>query len=104
MIAALMLMALTGWSYWLMHHAARSPQVTTAIAAPDQRAPRAAAVLGLEDDPDQGRATYGSWTALDERQLIRLLTDFAPRHRRATNSIESVFGESHQGRTKCLHP
>jgi hypothetical protein len=74
MIAALMLMTLTGWSYWLMHRAARSPQVTTTVAAPDQRPPRAAAVPGREDDPNQWRA----WTALDERQLIRLLTDSAP--------------------------
>jgi hypothetical protein len=103
-IAALIFMSLIGWSYWLMHRDVRSPQLTTPVAAPDQRATRAAAVLGLEDDPDQRRAARGSWTALDERQLIRLLTDFAPRHRRVTNSIESVFGESHQGRTKCLHP
>ena len=53
MIAALMLMPLIGWGYWLMHRAVRSPQVTTPVAAPDQRATRAAAVLGLEDDPDQ---------------------------------------------------
>jgi hypothetical protein len=45
---------------------------------PHRISARPAAVLGLEDDPDQGRATYGSWTALDERQLIRLLTDSAP--------------------------
>jgi hypothetical protein len=77
-IAALMLMSLIGWGCWLMHRAVRSPQVTTPVAAPDQRATRAAAVLGLEDDPDQWRAARGAWTALDERQLIRLLTDSAP--------------------------
>jgi hypothetical protein len=77
-ITALMFMSLIGWSYWLMHRAVRSPQVTPPVAAPDRRATRAAAVLGLEDDPDQWRATRGSWTALDERQLIRLLTDSAP--------------------------
>lgn len=78
MIATLMLMSIIGWSYWLMHRAVRSPQVTTPVAAPDQRATRAAAVLGLEEDADQWRAARGSWTALDERQLIRLLTDSAP--------------------------
>ena len=51
---------------------------TTPVAVPDQRATRAAAVLGLEDDPNQWRAARGSWTALDEHQLIRLLTDSAP--------------------------
>ena len=74
MIAALMLMSLIGWSYWLMHRAVRSPQMTTPVAVPAQRATRATAVLGPEDDPDQWRAARGSWTALDERQLIRLLT------------------------------
>jgi hypothetical protein len=77
-IATLMLMSIIGWSYWLMHRAVRSPQVTTPVAAPGQRGPRAAAARGLEDDPDQWRAARGSWTALDERQHIRLLTDSAP--------------------------
>ena len=73
MIAALMLVTLTGSSCWLIHWATRSAQGTTPTAASDQHAPRTAAVLGLEDDPDQWHA----WTALDERQLIRLLTDSA---------------------------
>ena len=50
----------------------------TPDAAPQQRATRAAGILGLEDDPDQWRAVCGAWTALDERQLIRLLMDSAP--------------------------
>jgi hypothetical protein len=78
MIAALMLWSLLGWSYWLMYRAVRSSQVRTPAAAPNQRATRAATVRGLEDDPDQWRAARGSWTALDEHQLIRLLTDSAP--------------------------
>jgi hypothetical protein len=90
MIAALMLWSLLGWSYWLMYRAARHPRVATPVAAPDQPATRAAAVRGLEDDPDQWRAARGSWTALDEHQLIRLLTDSAPRHRQATNSIDEA--------------
>ena len=76
MIPALMCMSFIGCGYWLKQHAIR--QVTTPVAAPEQRATRAARVLGLEDDPDQWRATRGAWTALDERQLIRLLTDSAP--------------------------
>jgi hypothetical protein len=63
------------------------PQVRTPVTAPDQRAPRAAAVLGLEDDPDQ----WCAWTALDERQLIRLLTDSAPSNRPATNSADDAI-------------
>jgi hypothetical protein len=78
MIATLMLWSLMGWSYWVMYRALRSPRVRTPVAAPDQRTIRAAAVLGLEDDPEQWSATHGSWTEMDERQLIRLLTDSAP--------------------------
>jgi hypothetical protein len=74
-ILALMCMSFIGCGYWLKKHA-RS-RVTTQVAAPKQHAARAAA-LGLEDDPDQWRAARGAWTALDERQLIRLLTDSAP--------------------------
>ena len=76
MIPALMCMSFIGCGYWLKKHAI--PQVMTPVAAPEQHATRAAGVLGLEDDPDQWRAARGAWTALDERQLIRLLTDSAP--------------------------
>ena len=76
MIPALMCLSLIGCGYWLKQHAIS--QVMTPLAAPEQRATRAAGVLGLEDDPDQWRAARGAWTALDERQLIRLLTDSAP--------------------------
>ncbi|CPR07246.1 hypothetical protein BN971_00966 [Mycobacterium bohemicum DSM 44277] len=76
MIAALIFMPLIGWGYWLIFRDVR-PQVTTTVAAPDQRATPAAAVLGPENDPDQWRAARGCWTALDERQLVRLLTDSA---------------------------
>jgi hypothetical protein len=78
MIPALIFMSIIGWGYCLMYRDVRSPQVTTPVAAPAQRGPRAAAVRGLEDDPDQWRAARGAWTALDERQPIRLLTDCAP--------------------------
>jgi hypothetical protein len=78
MIAAVIFMSLSGWGFWLMYRDVPHPRVTTTVAVPEQRAARAAAVLGLEDDPDQWRAARGSWTALDERQLIRLLTESAP--------------------------
>jgi hypothetical protein len=74
-IPALMCASLIGCGYWLKQRAI--PRVTVPVPAPQQRASRATAVLGLEDDPDQWRAA-GAWTALDDRQLIRLLTDSAP--------------------------
>jgi hypothetical protein len=70
------------YTYWMVRRASQSRPATTA----DQPAPRRAAAIGLEDDPDQWHA----WTALDERQLIRLLTDSAPRHRPATNSADNA--------------
>jgi hypothetical protein len=78
MIAALIFMSLSGWGFWLTYRDVRYPRMTTPVAALDRRATLAAAVLSLEDDPDQWRAARGSWTALDEHQLIRLLTDSAP--------------------------
>ena len=73
MIIALMCMSLLGWSHWMMRRAARPTPVTTS----DQHATPIVLATGLEDDPDQWRAARGAWTALDERQLIRLLTDSA---------------------------
>jgi len=78
MIAALMLLSWVGCSCWVMYRAVRSAQAKMPVATRGQRATHAAAVLGLEDDPVQWLAAHGSWTALDERQLIRLLTDSAP--------------------------
>ena len=70
------------YTYWMVRRAMRARSATTA----DRRAPHRAAAIRLEDDPDQWHA----WTALDERQLIRLLTDSAPRHRPATNSTDNA--------------
>jgi hypothetical protein len=75
-IPALMCMSLIGCGYWLKQHAIA--QMTTRVAAPEQHATHVTGVLGLEDDPDQWRAARGAWTPLDERQLVRLLTDSAP--------------------------
>ncbi len=74
MIATLILISGIGWRFWVMHRAVRSTQVTMPVAP----ATHVGAVLGLEDDPAQWLAANGSWTAMDERQLIRLLTDSAP--------------------------
>ena len=76
MIPALISMSLIGSGYWLRQR--EIPRAVTPVGAPKQRATRAAGVLGLEDDPDQWRAVRGAWSALDERQLIRLLTESAP--------------------------
>ena len=62
MIAALIFMPLIGLGYWLIYRDVRFPRVTTTVAAPDQRV-----------DPRRG-----CWTALDERQVVRLLTESAP--------------------------
>jgi hypothetical protein len=71
-----MCMSLIGCGYWLKQHVIAP--ATLPVAAPEQHATRVARVLGIEDDPDPWRAARGGWTALDERQLIRLLTDSAP--------------------------
>jgi hypothetical protein len=78
MIATLMLIPGIGWSFWVMCRAVRSAQVKMPFAAPGQPATEAGAVLGLEDDPAEWLAAHGSWTAMDERQLIQLLTESAP--------------------------
>jgi hypothetical protein len=71
-----MCLSFIGCGYWLQKHAIA--QVMMPGAAPEQHAPRGAGALGLEDDPDQWCAARGAWTALDECQLIRLLSDSAP--------------------------
>ena len=76
MIPALLCLSFIGCGYWLKQHALA--QVTTPVAAPEPHATHVVGVLGLEDDPDHSRAARSAWTALDECQLIRLLTDSAP--------------------------
>jgi hypothetical protein len=71
---------LVGWSLaMLLRRAARTtPLAPLAPVAPvDQRTPRDSAPAGPEDDPAGWPATAvrGDWTELDERQLIRLLTE-----------------------------
>jgi hypothetical protein len=77
MILALVFLSLILWGYWLIFRDARTTQVATPLPAARRGTSGVTTALGLEDDPDQWRATR-AWTALDECQLIRLLTDSAP--------------------------
>ena len=74
MIIILQFLLLMLYSYWMMRRAARARLAAKA----DQRAPLSATPVGLEDDSLRRPADDGAWTALDEHQLIRLLTDSAP--------------------------
>ena len=73
MITVLQFLPPLVYSYWMVRGAMSPRPATTA----DQPAPRTAAAVGLEDDPAYWPADRGAWTAVDERQLIRLLTDSA---------------------------
>ncbi|MCV7229567.1 hypothetical protein [Mycolicibacterium komossense] len=89
MIVGLVFLSLIGWGYWLMFRDARETSVTTPPTAAGRSGASATTALGLEDDPDRWRVTRGAWTALDECQLIRLLTDSALRHPPAPNVIDT---------------
>jgi hypothetical protein len=55
------------------------PAPKTPFSTPKQHHARTSRPLGLEDDPTRWPPpnVRGDWTELDERQLIRLLTDSA---------------------------
>jgi hypothetical protein len=89
-IVVLIVLALTACSYWWMFRGVRSPRAATPVAPPAQPAIGETTALGLDDEPDQCRATGGTWTELDERQLIRLLTESAPINPPATNTIHNA--------------
>jgi hypothetical protein len=74
MIIVLEFLPLLVYSCWIMRRAARARPAAKA----DQRSPHRATAMGLEDNPVHWPAGGAFWTALDERQLIRLLTDSAP--------------------------
>ena len=74
MIIIFEFLSLVLYSYWMMRRAARARPAPRA----DQRAPLSAMAIGLDDDSLYRPATDCAWTALDERQLIRLLKDSAP--------------------------
>ncbi len=73
------------WSVFRRMGLIESAEKSTPVATPAQRATPTTTVLALEDDPDLWPAARGAWTALDERQLIRLLTDAAPADRQPTD-------------------
>jgi hypothetical protein len=78
MIAPLVFLALLGCCYWWMLRDMPTPQATASRAAPTRPTARTASALGLEDDPNRWHVTPRDWTALDELQLLRLLTDSIP--------------------------
>ena len=72
---ALMLWSCIGWSYsGDVSRRAILPGEDAGCRTGSARNPRRCG-HGLADNPEQWRAANGSWTALDDRQLIRLLTD-----------------------------
>ncbi len=90
MIVALMFMALIGWGCWWIFHDGRSLLTTPMDAAP-RRATENWTPLGVEDDSDQWPAIRGPWTALDERQLTRLLMESVHVDRPATNTVDDAI-------------
>jgi hypothetical protein len=74
MNAALELLPLFLYGVWTIRRATRARRART----PNPQGVRAAPTTGLEDDPLPWPVTPPLWTTLDERQLIRLLTDSAP--------------------------
>lgn len=91
MIVALAVVALMWWGYWLVCRDAGPPRrsTQTPVAAPIHTS-RDTLALGPRDDADQWHATRGAWTALDERQLTRLLTESARTAEAATDPGQQV--------------
>lgn len=86
MIGVLEFLALFVYGVWKIRRATQRRQATTS----NPGAPRRALATGLEDAPVHWPATQATWTALDERQLVRLLKDAAPRHTPTTNSTDTT--------------
>ena len=80
-----MVLSLLWWSYWWRCRGVRSARATAPPAGAARHTTKTTTALGLEDDPDQ----WHVWTALDERQLIRLLTESAPINRRSIDDAIS---------------
>ena len=94
MIVALIL-AMIGWGCWLWLRDATSPQAMTPAITETSPVARTTTALGLEDDPVHWRDTH-AWSALDERQLSRLLAESAPIDRPVTNSDNPVPRVEHK--------
>jgi hypothetical protein len=73
-IIVLVFIALVICAPWLMRRASRARQATSS----DSSSMGIVSATALEDDPRWAAAIGSPWTALDECQLIRLLTDSAP--------------------------
>jgi hypothetical protein len=73
-IGLLVFSPLVFWTAWLMCRASRARQASSSDTSAEGVVPAPA----LEDDPRWAAPTVTLWTALDERQLIRLLNDSAP--------------------------
>jgi hypothetical protein len=73
-IVVLVVIPLALCAAWLMRRASRDGQATPSDSSPLG----IVSATALEDDPRWTAGTGSPWTALDERQLIRLLTDSAP--------------------------
>ncbi len=78
MIVVLVCIWLVGWSLAPLLRCAAAGTAHSAAAAA-QRSSGVSLPAGVEDDPIRWPAAAGrsDWTELDERQLIRLLTDSA---------------------------
>lgn len=81
MIIVLLSVWLVSWGFAVLVRRVAAPSTTpaTPFAPLMQRHPGTSPPLGLEDDPTRWPPppVRGDWTELDERQLIRLLTDSA---------------------------
>ena len=75
------------YSYWMVR---RITKTTSAPKPVRLNTGGTTAAVGLEDDTAQWHA----WTVLDERQLVRLLTDSAPRHRPAPKSVDNAVPQA----------
>lgn len=72
MTLALVVLCAIGWSWWFV--ASNPTRDTTA----GQQNHHEKAAARIEEDSEQYGAAHGEWTALDELQLIRLLSNHAP--------------------------
>jgi hypothetical protein len=86
--AALTVLAVMWWGYWLILRDSRPPHAAKPVTTPTRQTSRKTSSVGIEDDPDRWPAARNDWTALDECQLLRLLTDSSPVNRPATNPPE----------------
>lgn len=73
MITVLQLLSLFVYSVWKIRRDSQRRQANS-----NPGAARRASATGLDDAPLHWPPTQATWTALDERLLVRLLKDAAP--------------------------